>query len=125
MLFLILLLAVAMWGLNVLKFHVSKKRQRLLALAAQVPSDKAALPFIGHAYKFIGGNLGEELQRLSKLAESEGGVIKIWIASSPMFIVNDPDDAFTVLNSCLKKNLIYDVSKRCFGNGLILADATP
>ncbi|XP_073963405.1 cytochrome P450 4c21-like isoform X2 [Choristoneura fumiferana] len=86
MLFLILLLAVALWALKVLKFHVTKKRQRLLALAAQVPSDKAALPFIGHAYKFIGGNLWEELQRLSKLAESEGGVIKIWIASSPMFM---------------------------------------
>ncbi|KAI8423188.1 hypothetical protein MSG28_014233 [Choristoneura fumiferana] len=56
MLFLILLLAVALWALKVLKFHVTKKRQRLLALAAQVPSDKAALPFIGHAYKFIGGS---------------------------------------------------------------------
>ncbi|XP_061723171.1 cytochrome P450 4c3-like [Cydia pomonella] len=101
-----------------------KKRRRYLDLASKVPTQKDRLPIIGHLYKLSGGSerLWEYSKEVSDAAEKAGGIITIWAGPKAIFCINDPDDAFTVLNSCLDKSYFYKIAFGWFGHGLLTSD---
>ncbi|XP_073963403.1 cytochrome P450 4c3-like [Choristoneura fumiferana] len=120
----LLFLIIVSFGLFAVKYYVPKKRRRLLELGALVPTYKGCLPIIGHAYKLIGGSeqFWQNIQTLSKATEDAGGVLAVRVGPSLQVFVNDPDDALTVLNTCLEKSYFYKMGSSWVGEGLITAD---
>lgn len=50
-------------------------------------------------------------------------IVNMLIVYFIFLVISDPDDALTVMNSCLRKNrFLYKLGEPCCGNGLILAD---
>ncbi|XP_063369330.1 cytochrome P450 4C1-like [Cydia amplana] len=105
-------------------YLVKKRRRRYLELAALVPTFEGRLPIVGHMYKLIGGSerFWENVKLASIAAEKAGGVISLWAGPNVIFVINDPDDAMTALNTCLEKSYIYKMGSSWVGDGLITAD---
>ncbi|XP_063629972.1 cytochrome P450 4g15-like [Cydia splendana] len=101
-----------------------KRRRRYLDLTSTVPTHKGGLPVIGHLYNLSGGSerLWEYSKEVSVAAEKAGGIITIWAGPKAIYCINDPDDAFTVLNSCLEKSYFYKIAFGWFGDGLLTSD---
>ncbi|KAI8423163.1 hypothetical protein MSG28_014222 [Choristoneura fumiferana] len=64
----------------------------------------------------------QNIQTLSKATEDAGGVLAVRVGPSLQVFVNDPDDALTVLNTCLEKSYFYKMGSSWVGEGLITAD---
>nr|AZJ25120.1 CYP340AT2 [Cydia pomonella] len=107
-----------------MQFRAIRKIRRYLELASLVPTFKGHLPLIGHLHKVIGGSerFWEDVKEASDAAEKSGGITTLWVGPKAIFFINDPDDAFTVLNSCLRKSYFYNVVFGWFGDGLLTSD---
>ncbi|XP_063629977.1 cytochrome P450 4C1-like [Cydia splendana] len=105
-------------------YLVQKRRRRYLELAALVPTFEGRLPIVGHMYKLIGGSerFWENAKQATIAAEKAGGVLAIWAGPNVVFLINDPEDAMTALNTCLEKSYIYKMGSSWVGDGLITAD---
>ncbi|XP_063389179.1 cytochrome P450 4g15-like [Cydia fagiglandana] len=66
--------------------------------------------------------LWEYSKEVSVAAEKAGGIITLWAGPKAIYCINDPDDAFTVLNSCLEKSYFYKIAFGWFGDGLLTSD---
>ncbi|XP_063629973.1 uncharacterized protein LOC134801364 [Cydia splendana] len=64
----------------------------------------------------------ENGKEVSEAAEKAGGVITLWAGPRVIFAINDPDDAFTVLNSCLEKSYYYRLGSSWVGYGLLTSN---
>ncbi|XP_063389182.1 cytochrome P450 4C1-like [Cydia fagiglandana] len=64
----------------------------------------------------------ESGKEVSEAAEKAGGVITLWAGPRVIFAINDPDDAFTVLNSCLEKSYFYRLGSSWVGYGLLTSN---
>ncbi|XP_037302114.1 cytochrome P450 4C1-like [Manduca sexta] len=84
------------------------------------PSLPGKLPILGHSYILYGDNIHtwNVLKWVSQEALTKGGVITMNIGPRLVYAITDPDDLYTVANSCLLKDYFYNFAKPWLGNGL-------
>ncbi|XP_052752817.1 cytochrome P450 4C1-like [Galleria mellonella] len=85
------------------------------------PMCPGALPVIGHAHLLIGDSsyLWQAMVDLANKSYAAGGVVSAAIGPRTIYVVTDPDDFFTVANTCLQKDGFYDFAKPWLGEGLV------
>ncbi|PZC73210.1 hypothetical protein B5X24_HaOG200052 [Helicoverpa armigera] len=78
-------------------------------------------PILGHAPALIGDSckLWNGVNDLAKQSYDIGGVVSIGIGPRTAYVISDPDDSFTVANSCFEKDDFYDIAKPWLGEGLV------
>ncbi|KAG6449918.1 hypothetical protein O3G_MSEX006288 [Manduca sexta] len=99
-------------------FVMAKQRKKMKVL--EPPSLPGKLPILGHSYILYGDNIHtwNVLKWVSQEALTKGGVITMNIGPRLVYAITDPDDLYTVANSCLLKDYFYNFAKPWLGNGL-------
>ncbi|KAI5645675.1 cytochrome p450 domain-containing protein [Phthorimaea operculella] len=79
------------------------------------------LPIIGHAHLFIGDTVyvWSQIVKLANTSLENGGVVTVKLGTWTIYILTDPEDCYLVGNSCLDKDVVYDVAKPWLGDGLV------
>ncbi|CAH0597834.1 unnamed protein product [Chrysodeixis includens] len=82
-----------------------------------------AWPIVGHALRFIGDNchVWNKLNEIVNEIVDLGGVAAVPLGPRTFYVVTDPDDSSTILNTCLEKDDIYEIGKSYLGEGLLTA----
>ncbi|CAD0205623.1 unnamed protein product [Chrysodeixis includens] len=82
-----------------------------------------AWPIVGHALRFVGDSchIWNQFNDIGNEVHDLGGVATIHLGPQSFYIVTDPDDSSTILNTCLEKDDIYEFVKPFLGEGLITA----
>ncbi|CAD0205609.1 unnamed protein product [Chrysodeixis includens] len=85
------------------------------------PYFPGAWPILGHAPALIGDSckLWNGINDLANQSYDIGGVVAASIGPRTVYIVTDPDDSFTISNTCLEKDGFYDFAKPWLGEGLV------
>ncbi|KAF5292054.1 hypothetical protein FQR65_LT11320 [Abscondita terminalis] len=115
-LWLLLLSAFIAWSL---RYHW---KRRNLYLAAWKRPGPFSLPFLGHAYLFLGSSK-RTLKNMMKLARLYKSPVPIWIGPKLVFSIAEAQDVEIVLNSpnALEKSELYEPIKMAAGQGIFLA----
>ncbi|KAI5641171.1 cytochrome p450 domain-containing protein [Phthorimaea operculella] len=88
------------------------------------PTPPTDWPIVGCTPELLGTvNNSKELFKLicryGEYCEQRGGVIHSFLGPFLVFVVTDPDDIITVLNTCLEKNWVYEFARSWLGDGLV------
>ncbi|KAJ8732434.1 hypothetical protein PYW07_015033 [Mythimna separata] len=117
-----------LWILVAVLLVVSKlvsrwKNRRLRALAKQLAPRSIALPFVGHAYRFLGDDEDrmEMFKRIGREALEKSGLLSHWQGNRLFILVADPEAAEILLKSCLDKDDVTKFFRVLLGNGSIFA----
>ncbi|KAJ8732335.1 hypothetical protein PYW08_015065 [Mythimna loreyi] len=99
------------------------KNRRLYSLAKQLAPRSIALPFVGHAYRFLGDDEDrmETFKRIGREAQEKSGLISHWQGNRLFILVADPEPAEVVLKTCLDKDDLTRFFRVLIGNGSIFA----
>ncbi|XP_048486596.1 cytochrome P450 4C1 isoform X1 [Plutella xylostella] len=91
--------------------------------ASKLPCVSGALPLIGHLHKISTDKvkLFDFIIHAGKETDKHGGLSTVWFGPIPIFILMDPDIAFSFLNSCVKKSYVYSFGSAWIGEGLVSA----
>ncbi|KAH9644651.1 hypothetical protein HF086_011820, partial [Spodoptera exigua] len=68
---------------------------------------------------FYLAELWDGINDLARQSYDIGGVVSASIGPRTVYIVTDPDDSFTIANTCLEKDGFYDFAKPWLGEGLV------
>ncbi|XP_063834567.1 cytochrome P450 4C1-like [Ostrinia nubilalis] len=87
------------------------------------PKLPGGLPLVGHALQLIGdsSHLWRVANDFASKSYATGGVVAASLGPRTVYVVTDPDDIVTVLNTSLRKDHIYDFARPWIGDGLITA----
>ncbi|KAL4708511.1 hypothetical protein ACJJTC_014119 [Scirpophaga incertulas] len=85
------------------------------------PLVPGGLPLVGHAHLLTGDSckLWNDLNDLTQKSYDIGGVVAANIGPRTIYVVTDPDDFFTVANTCFQKDGFYEFAKPWLGEGLV------
>uniref|UniRef100_A0A2A4JGQ9 Cytochrome P450 n=1 Tax=Heliothis virescens TaxID=7102 RepID=A0A2A4JGQ9_HELVI len=97
--------------------------RRLIALAEQLAPRSIALPFVGHAYRFLGDDEDrmETFKKIGYEAMEKGGLISHWQGNKLYVLVADAGDAEVLLKTCLEKDDVMKFFRVLLGNGSVFA----
>ncbi|KAJ8715384.1 hypothetical protein PYW07_009866 [Mythimna separata] len=70
---------------------------------------------------FSQSDLQELLKYLADDCAKQGGVTHFYFFGELYYLIQDPQDALTASNSCLKRHYAYDLGKDWMGNGIALS----
>ncbi|XP_028158671.1 cytochrome P450 4V2-like, partial [Ostrinia furnacalis] len=90
------------------------------------PMVPGGLPLLGHVLKFMGDSihLWRVLNDFASNSYANGGVVAASVGPRTIYMVTDPDDIFTITNTSLDKDDIYDLGRPWIGDGLLTARAS-
>ncbi|CAD0205619.1 unnamed protein product [Chrysodeixis includens] len=85
------------------------------------PVFPGAWPIVGHALRFVGDSchIWNTLNDVVNDIHDLGGVVTGWLGPQTYYVVTDPGDCSTVLNSCFEKDDLYEFGKPYLGEGLL------
>ncbi|PZC83860.1 hypothetical protein B5X24_HaOG200060 [Helicoverpa armigera] len=116
----ILVLVLIIWVL-VLRWQ----RRKMIDLSHKLGSTKhRTLPFVGHAYMFLGSDEHRmsQFQKLGREAyDKEDGVVTIWQGHRLYLVISDAVVAEFILKTCLEKDDALKCLHLMTGNGSIFA----
>ncbi|CAH0697237.1 unnamed protein product [Spodoptera exigua] len=94
---------------------------RMRIKATEPPFFPGGWPIVGHAPQLLGDSckLWDGINDLARQSYDIGGVVSASIGPRTVYIVTDPDDSFTIANTCLEKDGFYDFAKPWLGEGLV------
>ncbi|KAJ8709483.1 hypothetical protein PYW08_009487 [Mythimna loreyi] len=97
--------------------------RRQSAKSSEPPCWPGGWPVVGHAPRFIGdaANAWNQLKIIADQSNEFGGVVAVSIGPRTIYCITDPDDCYTITNTCLEKDSYYDFAEPWLGDGLITA----
>ncbi|XP_046618558.1 cytochrome P450 4C1-like isoform X1 [Neodiprion virginianus] len=119
-------LAVACFVLyRIINFTVKLFKVALLFEYPLNAEELPSLPFIGHAYLFIGGNEAI-LNRMNQLGKNYPTWCRISFGNNPVYVMTSPEHLKEILLTpkTIEKNYLYEIMRPWLGDGLITAPAS-
>ncbi|XP_075970993.1 uncharacterized protein LOC142973239 [Anticarsia gemmatalis] len=100
------------------------QKRKMIQVSRQFASaNHIALPFVGHAYIFLGSDEDRmnEFQKLGREAIANDGVVTLWQGPRLYLVIADPVNAEFILKNCLEKDDTMKCLRMLTGNGSVFA----
>ncbi|XP_046429413.1 cytochrome P450 4C1-like isoform X2 [Neodiprion fabricii] len=116
-------LAVACFVLyRIINFTIKLFKVALLFEYPLNAEELPSLPFVGHAYLFIGGNEAI-LNRMNQLGKNYPTWCRVSFGNNPVYLMTSPEHLKEILLSqkTIKRSFFYDFARPLLGDGLMTA----